>query len=60
MRQREAESVDDFIVRLRVAAEKCDFSNVDTEIKKMVIAGCKSLRLKELILGQAGITLTEI
>ena len=60
MRQRESESVDDFIVRLRVAADKCEFKDVDGEIKKMVIAGCKSIRLKELILGQAGITLTDI
>ena len=52
--------MDDFIVRLRVAAGKCEFANADQEIKKQIIAGCKSVKLKEHILAQQGMALAEI
>ena len=60
LRQRETESMDDFIVRLRVAAGKCEFANADQEIKKQIIAGCKSVKLKEHILAQQGMALADI
>ena len=44
MRQRESESLDDFVIRLRVAAARCEFATgaVDGEIKRQVICGCQS------------------
>ena len=60
-KQRETESVDDFIVRLRVAAKKCGFTTTaDTEIKRVVISGCRSEKLRETILGQPDIKLIDI
>ena len=52
MRQKEQESLDDFVVRLRAQAVLCEFSvgEIDKEIIRMVIRGCKSVPFKEKIL----------
>ena len=62
MRQRESESLDDFVIRLRVAAARCEFATgaVDGEIKRQVICGCQSARLKEKILSKPGAALDDI
>ena len=62
MRQRESESLDDFIIRLRVAAERCEFDakTIDAEIKRQVISGCHSAKLIQQILSKVGISLADI
>ena len=60
MRQRDSESLDDFVVRLRLAAKTCGFANekvVLAEIKKQLIRGCKSSKLRQHILETPAITL---
>ena len=42
LRQREAESIDDFVVRMRVAATRCEFGDedvTDAKIKRQLIVG---------------------
>ena len=62
LKQRESESLDDFIIRLRTAAVRCEFvaTAVDAEIKKQVISGCRDPRLKKKILAEPGIKLADI
>jgi hypothetical protein len=49
--QRATESVDDFAVRLRLAAAHCDFGQrVAEEIVRQLIEGCASMKLREYIL----------
>ena len=47
MRQRETESLDDFVVRLRAAAQLCRFTDIDNEIKKQVVRSCSSTKLRQ-------------
>ena len=35
IKQRDLESVDDFVIRLRASAVKCEFADKDAEIKKL-------------------------
>ena len=60
LRQTKQESVDEFAIRLRSAALLCKFTDVDAEIERQIINGCRSIKLKEKILEKAGITLKEI
>jgi hypothetical protein len=48
--QGQLESIDDYAVRLRRSAELCDFANIDREIKRQILVGCKSSKLKEEVL----------
>jgi hypothetical protein len=51
MTQRGCESINDFKVRLRVAAAKCEFeTRTDEEILRQLVFGCTSLKLREVIL----------
>ena len=45
MSQRDGESLDEFVVRLRVAAVRCEFTATDSEIKRQIIIGCISTKL---------------
>jgi hypothetical protein len=47
IKQREKEAFDDFMVRLRDAATRCDFNDAIPQIKRQIIAGCRSIKLKE-------------
>ena len=61
MRQREAESMDDFVVRLRQAASLCGFGDsTDKELKRRIIAGCRSKQLRQHILEKGNIELKDI
>lgn len=61
IRQRSGESLDEYVVRLRLSAKKCEFgTNTDAEIKRQIIRGCSSAKLRQNILEKAGITLKEI
>ena len=54
MAQEDGESIEQFIVRLRQRAIRCNFQNADEEIRDQVIEKCKShkIRSKLLIRGQ--------
>ena len=62
MLQTDLESVDDFTVRLRRHAARCGFARaaVDGEVKKQLIAGIRSTKLRNYILETPGITLAQI
>lgn len=61
MKQRESETVDDFVVRSRVAADRCGFLNdTDKEIKRRIIEGCISKSLRKHILENDGVLLKDI
>ena len=59
MYQTEYETVDDFAERLREAAKRCGYDENATkaEVKKQIIAGCESAKLRQHILETTGITL---
>ena len=58
MRQSDGQSIDEFYVRLFAASTKCEFGGErDNQIKRQIIAGCKSTKLKESILANPGKTL---
>ena len=48
------------MVRLRETAARCDFNDTPAQLKRQIIAGCKSLKLKEHILNTAAISIDEI
>ena len=48
------------MVRLRETAARCDFTDTPAQLKRQIIAGCKSLKLKEHILNTAAITIDQI
>ena len=60
MSQRDGESLDEFVVRLRVAAVRCEFTATDAEIKRQIIRGCISTKLRQHILETPGIGLDKI
>jgi hypothetical protein len=60
LKQREQEAFDDFMVRLRETAARCDFTDTPAQLKRQIITGCKSLKLKEHILNTAAITIDQI
>ena len=60
LKQRDTESLDDFMFRLRAAASRCDFVDINPELRRQLVAGCKSTSLKEHILNTPGITLIQI
>ena len=45
IKQFEQEAFDDFLVRLRGAASKCDFIDEQPQIKRQITAGCRSVKL---------------
>ena len=61
MVQTEFESLDDYIVRLRLASRRCEFGNdEDKEIKRRIVSGCRSVGLREYIFLNPDVTLTQI
>ena len=60
IKQGEQEAFNDFMVRLRESASRCDFNDTVPHIKRQIIAGCKSVKLKEHVLGTPGITIDQI
>ena len=46
MKQQQAESIDQFVTRLRQKAENCEFMDKDGEIKSQIIQGCESKKLR--------------
>ena len=58
MRQIDGEQLDEFVVRLRVAAIRCEFGTAtDAELKRQIIRGCSSSKLRQHILETPAITL---
>ena len=45
-KQKDSESLDSYHTRLRQLAKTCEFSNIDTEIKKHIILTCSSNSLR--------------
>ena len=60
IRQREQEGFDDFMVRLREAAARCDFLDIAQQLKRQIIGGRRSLKLKEHVLNTPAITIDQI
>ncbi len=63
IKQRSCEIMDDYVVKLRAQAERCEFGNaaaVNAEIKKQIIATCSSHKLREHILVTTDISLEDI
>ena len=51
MRQIDGEQLDEFVVRLRVAAIRCEFGTAtDAELKRQIIRGCSSSKLRQHII----------
>jgi hypothetical protein len=48
------------MVRLTEAAKRCDFNDAIPKIKRQIIAGCRSVKLKVHILNTAAITIDKI
>ena len=60
MCQREGESVDKFIARLKQQADNCNFVNPDVDIRDQVIDKCRSASLRRKLLGKEDLTLTKL
>ena len=62
LRQRDSESIDDFVVRLRSEVKKCgyDEATCEKEVRRQLIAGCKSEKLKESVIEKSGISLDDL
>ena len=57
--QKADESVDQYCTRLRQLATKCEFSDVDRELKTQIIEGCNSSQLRRKAL-EKDMSLTEL
>ncbi|GFN86957.1 presenilin [Plakobranchus ocellatus] len=54
------ELIDDFYTALRHLAPSCVFTHPEEEIKSQIIAGCRSLKVREKSLNNPNITLTNL
>jgi hypothetical protein len=59
-KQKECQSLDEFVTELRKLAKTCEFANVDNEILSQVIQNCKSNRLCRRALREPDKTLNDI
>lgn len=59
-KQKECQSLDEFVIELRKLAKTCEFANVDNEILSQVIPNCKSNRLRRRALREPDTTLNDI
>jgi hypothetical protein len=59
-KQKECQSLDEFVIELRKLAKTCKFANVDNEILSQVIPNCKSNRLRRRALREPDMTLNDI
>ena len=60
MHQLDGEPLDEFVVRLRIAAKMCEFTDEDNKIRRQIINGCSSTKLRQHILETTSITLKQI
>ena len=60
IKQRDTESIDDFHVRLQIAAANCGWTDSEPELRRQIMLGCKSNSLREYILSHSGKTIKEI
>ena len=61
MQQMDSEPLDEFVVRLRVAATRFEFGDsIDAEIKRQIIRGSTPSKLRQHILKTPGIDLKKI
>ena len=51
--QKTGENVNEFYTRLQLLARKCEFSNQDIEVKRQIIQGTSSLRLRRKAIEQS-------
>lgn len=51
-KQKSGESITEFYTRLQLLARKCEFANIDLEIKRQIIQGTNSLRLRRKAIEQ--------
>jgi hypothetical protein len=47
--QKEGESLDDYVVRLRSIAKDCDFENADEQLRQQVLVGSESYTLEQVL-----------
>ena len=59
-KQNHDESIDCFHTRLRLQATRCEFAEVEKEIKAQIIQGCTSSRLRKRALRDDKLTLTQL
>ena len=59
MKQHEGETVDKFTTRLREVAARCDFHDIDREIKDQIVFNTSSVKLRRKAL-QDNLTLTDL
>ena len=59
LQQFEEESFDEFVGRLREAADQCEFANKDDEVVSQVIKKCQSVTLKRKLLARESTTLKQ-
>ena len=60
MNQDVAEPFDNFVVRLREMAKQCDFHDSEKEIKRQILMGCRSKKLRRDGLTNEGWTLNKV
>ena len=59
-KQKQNQSLDDFVAELRKLSKTCEFPDTDSEISCQVIHHCHSLRLQKRALREVDTSLTEI
>lgn len=60
MSQKEEETIDQFHARLKSIAANCEFHNADTEIRRQVLRGTRSRKLRNYGLQNKQMTLAQI
>ena len=60
MTQKDGETVDQFIARLRKLAQNCNFHDPNVDIRDQVIDKCRSSVLRRKLLGKENLTLTKV
>ena len=56
-KQESDETVDQFCTRLRQLALYCEYENIDTELRDMIVSNCKSSKLRTRLLMESDLTL---
>ncbi|XP_038060081.1 uncharacterized protein K02A2.6-like [Patiria miniata] len=59
-KQSPTETVGDLNTRLQQLAQKCEFHDLDSEVKSQIIRGCSSSKLRRYALREADLTLTKL
>lgn len=58
--QRDEETMNQFVTRLRQQAKNCEFVSIDEEIKDQIVEKCRSVKVKKRILEQGDMTLNQV